>query len=179
MYRCSKLVCTDVQPLNVCLYQLWTSVYISNLIFCQRYGRKSFSHAGITAGHTHFLARHFFVAIKIFHRTKCPSDRKLCRTKPNVEFFSQTNLQCPVLFQGLIFDWDQHSFIYFYICGKEVFLRILPIHLVTRHNWLTDLFVKQKFRQFSPKVSGAVGAIWPVCKDNFTISILLCWPVNL
>ena len=42
----------------------------------------------------------FFVVIKIFHRTKCPADQKLCRTKPNFEIFSETNVQCPAPFQG-------------------------------------------------------------------------------
>ena len=42
----------------------------------------------------------FFVTVKIFDRTKCPTDQKLCRTKPNFEIFSQTNVQCPAPFQG-------------------------------------------------------------------------------
>jgi hypothetical protein len=43
----------------------------------------------------------FYVAIKIFRRTKCPADRKFCRTKPIFDFFSRTNVRCPALFQGL------------------------------------------------------------------------------
>ena len=43
----------------------------------------------------------FFVAIRLFHFTKCPADRILCRTKPNFDFFSRTNVRCPALFQGL------------------------------------------------------------------------------
>ena len=34
--------------------------------------------------------------MKIFHRTKCPADRKFCRTKPIFDFFSRTNVPCPV-----------------------------------------------------------------------------------
>ena len=32
---------------------------------------------------THLYRRTFFVAIKIFHRTKCSADQKLCQTKQN------------------------------------------------------------------------------------------------
>ena len=49
----------------------------------------------------HILLTDIFVVIKIFHRTKCPADRKLCRTKLNFDFFNRTFVRCPALFQGL------------------------------------------------------------------------------
>ena len=45
--------------------------------------------------HIDSLANLVFVAIKISHRTKCPADRKWCRTKPNFDFFNGINVRCP------------------------------------------------------------------------------------
>ena len=53
--------------------------------------------------HAYFHALCFYVAIKIFRRTKCPANRAFCRTKPISDFFSRTNVRCPAQFQGLIF----------------------------------------------------------------------------
>ena len=43
-----------------------------------------------------------FSGNKIFHRTKCPADRKLCRTKPSFDFFSWANVRCLAIFKGLL-----------------------------------------------------------------------------
>ena len=42
------------------------------------------------------------MAIKIFHRTKCPADRKFRKVKI-LTFFNRTNVRCAALFQGLEF----------------------------------------------------------------------------
>ena len=48
---------------------------------------------GIHAGHK-FYHRTFFVATKIFLRTKCPAQRKFYRTKPNFDHFQPD--KCPM-----------------------------------------------------------------------------------
>ena len=83
MCTCSKLVYIDVRG---------NETYISG-------GQKLFSQESLPG--MNILSPEISCCNKNLPPDKCPADRKLCRTKPNFDFFSRTNVRCSTLFHGL------------------------------------------------------------------------------